>query len=107
MTRVCEHGVQGKDTTLPKLDDKNWAHCAGFGKLQAHASLGEKSFPVKSAGEWVFQEDVPGKPGWIASSGSQKEIVFTNLSLKYGGLTLEYLRTYENAGKVQCTLEQQ
>merc|ERR1719235_3151774 len=66
-TRVCEKGVHGKDTVLPDLKDETWQHCAGFGRLQAHATLGEKSFPIKSAGEWIFQEDIPGKPGWIAS----------------------------------------
>eukprot|EP00746_Dinoflagellata_sp_MGD_P157596 gnl/MRDRNA2_/MRDRNA2_86257_c0_seq2.p1 gnl/MRDRNA2_/MRDRNA2_86257_c0~~gnl/MRDRNA2_/MRDRNA2_86257_c0_seq2.p1 ORF type:complete len:364 (-),score=63.91 gnl/MRDRNA2_/MRDRNA2_86257_c0_seq2:143-1234(-) len=106
-TRVCEHGIRGKDTVLPDLHNSKWSQCAGFGKLQAHATLGEKSFPVKSAGEWVFEEDIPGKPGWIASKGSEKEIIFTNLAMKYGGLALEYLRTYENAGNVTCTLEQE
>jgi hypothetical protein len=115
MTRVCEQGVQGKDTVLPDLKDETWQHCAGFGKLQAHASLGEKSFPVKNrtllevaiSGDWKFQEDEAGKPGWIASKGSQKEIVFTKISVQYGGLTIEYLRTYENAGVATCTLETQ
>merc|ERR1719161_577008 len=67
---------------------------------------GKESFPVKSAGNWTFHEDVPGKPGWIAPKGSPKEIVFADIPIEVGGLTIQYLQTYENIGTLTCVLEQ-
>jgi len=106
MVNVCEHGVQGQDIVLPHMENEAWNRCVENRALQAHALDGQKSFPVKSAGDWSFKEDVPGKPGWIASEGSKKEIVFTALPIKFGGLTIQYLQTYENAGAITCKLEQ-
>merc|ERR1719428_1102244 len=107
MTKVCNDGLQGKDVELPNVDKGTWKQCVEHSMLTAHASMGEKTFKeiVKSKGHWVFEEDVPGKPGWIAWEGSPKEIVFTNIPIKVGGLRIQYLQTYENAGDVTCLLE--
>jgi len=106
MTSVCKDGVKGADAVFPKTDEiKSWFKCAHSTAFSADASKGEKTFPVKSAGQWAFQEDRPGKPGWIAPVGEPQEIVFTGLPIKVGGLTIEYLQTYENIGSLNCTLE--
>lgn len=107
MTRVCEKGVQGKDTQLPDMKNEVWKNCVKNPGLDAHASEGAKKFPVKSAGQWVFQEDVPGKPGWIAPSGSPTEIVFKDIKMQVGGLTFDYLQTYQDAGSIKCALEKE
>lgn len=106
MASVCKDGVKGKDTVLVQSNEiKSWLKCAHNLAFQADASNGEKAFPVKSAGQWVFKEDRAGKPGWIASEGSPTEIVFTGLPIEMGRLTIEYLQTYENIGDLTCTLE--
>jgi len=61
--------------------------------------------PVAHDRAWIFEEDVPGKPGWIArASEPAGEISFT-VGTKVGWLQVEFLATYEHIGSVSLWLE--
>ena len=53
---------------------------------------------------WRFEEDVPGKPGWIAQRGHTATISFPLHHSAGPGLLLgvSYLKTYEDIGRVTC-----
>jgi len=63
-------------------------------------------FPALNPGSWVFEEDVPGKPGWIAT-GVVSDIVFDLPLIETDdtfAVRLTFLQTYENIGTATCWL---
>merc|ERR1719284_992778 len=53
---------------------------------------------------WKLYEDVPGKPGWIASPKAAGKITF-EMNSSQGWIALEVLKTYENIGSAVCWLD--
>jgi len=105
MEDVCSYGVKGVDAPLPESTTNLERTCVTYPQFNAFSEMGKNAFPVQSAGDWVFKEDVPGKPGWIAPDSGPSQIVFTGLPIKRGALQVEYLRTYEHVGILECVLE--
>lgn len=78
--------------------------CSMNAILNFNAVVGVRAFPAWKPGSWVFEEGVPGKPGWIAT-GVVSDIVF-DLPLietdQTSEVRLTFLQTYENIGTAIC-----
>lgn len=104
--QVCKHGVRGHELPLPAISMSSMfdAQCAANALLLSDADKGEDDFKIRSTGNWKFEEDVPGKPGWIAPAGDPTELVFADIPIQSGGMLIEFLKTYENIGSTTCML---
>merc|ERR1712151_1469152 len=56
---------------------------------------GKNRFAPASNTTWKFEEDVPGKPGWIATGVADIEFAVSTHS---GWLQMEFLGTYKDIG---------
>mmetsp|Transcript_79841 Transcript_79841/g.226380 ORF Transcript_79841/g.226380 Transcript_79841/m.226380 type:complete len:475 (+) Transcript_79841:69-1493(+) len=95
MESVCAHGGP-KGLDYPKLAPRSEAlQCLSKPTAYHHAMYGKEAFAPASNTTWKFEEDVPGKPGWIATGLADIEFAITTHS---GWLQFEFLGTYKDIG---------
>jgi hypothetical protein len=81
--------------------------CSMHTILDFDAAHGVGNFVASTSNGWEFKEDVPEKPGWIATSAGISEISFDlPLNVTSGDrrfdVRLTFLQTYENIGNATC-----
>merc|ERR1712194_554968 len=95
MDSVCSHGGP-KGLDYPELSPRSEAlQCLSKPKTYHHAMYGKEAFAPASNTTWNFEEDIPGKPGWIATG--QADIEFA-IATQSGWLQFEFLGTYKDIG---------
>jgi len=75
-----------------------------FYDARTHLDGGVKAEPQFVAGDWELCEDMPGRPGWIATK-KDSTMTFPISFGKKGVLSVTYLQSYENVGSASLKIE--
>merc|ERR1711990_1437071 len=89
--------------------------CASAPVTTLAAEGGRETFPLlkgTAAGLWSLYEDVPGKPGWIIDYNQSDKVDESKLVVSFplalgndGKVTINYLQSYYNMGKVSVWID--
>lgn len=102
MESVCAHGGPKGSDYPPMAPRSDALQCLSKPTTYHHANHGKETFAPASNTTWNFEEDVPGKPGWIARGEADIEFKVTTQS---GWLQMEFLGTYKDIGSATVWID--
>jgi len=104
---VCEHGARGADYPRRGFDGlDHHVRCLMRPSTLYSAQHGRAVFkPTSLAKDWVFREDVKGKPGWISGDRTKGGDISFKVETHSGWIQVEFLGTYEDIGHVTVWLD--